>query len=392
MESLTLGKSHIQLALTWIILKLVGLASCLLPSVGVCSTFPYTKFPSSVLLNSWNAMMHLDFDRLVFALTRFGCSSVAIFLFAHSTIVFAQEDVMLTAQATVHFGSLEEGQELVSKVDDFVLHMQPLERQIRLESKEPVSREDYLQFLKDQVKEWDASEVEALTLVVEQLRGKLERFQVPLPEKIVLVRASEKMEGNAPHCRGPAIILPDSFFRSSEGMLKVLTHELFHVMSSHHVELRDQLYGIIGFERCNEIALPDAWAAQRLTNPDAPRFEHYLSLKSVPAVGEAVMHIVPVTLTKSDRYTGGSFFDYLDFRLMVVERKGESWQPQLDEGKPKLLSAALVPEYLKRIGQNTNYIIHPEEILADNFWMLVLEKRDVPDAWVLEKMRDVLSP
>lgn len=347
-------------------------------------------------------MMQLGFRSVVFAFRRLCGSVMAALLLFNSAAVFSQEDVMLTSQATVHFASLGEGQELVAKVDDFVQHMQPLERQIRLGSKEPVSREAYLQFLKDQVKTWDASEAKALTSVVEQLRGKLEGLHVPLPETIFLVRATEAMEGNAPHCRGPAIILPDSFFGDSAKMLKILTHELFHVMSSHNADLRDRLYAIIGFHRCNEIALPAALAPQRLTNPDAPRFEHYISLAGLSPNSDAVTQVVPVTLTKSDTYTGGSFFDYLDFRLLVIEGEGDHWRPLLEETVskgallngtgPKMLSPRETPDYFKQIGQNTNYIIHPEEILADNFWMLVLEKRDVPDAWILDKMRAILMP
>lgn len=337
-------------------------------------------------------MMHLDIPGCVCQLKWLSCSAAAMLLVFSSAVALAQEDVMLTSEASVHFASPEEGRQLVAEVDDFVKHMQPLERQIRLESKQPISQEAYLQFLKDQVKAWDANEVKELTSVVEQLRGKLEGFRIPLPERVFLVRASAAMEGNAPHCRGPAIILPDSFFGDSAKMLKVLTHELFHVMSSHNAALRDQLYAIIGFQRCNEIALPDSIASQRLTNPDAPRFEHYISLTGVSPGSDGVTRVVPVTLTKSDTYTGGSFFDYLDFRLLVIEGEGTSWRPLLEEGQPMMLSPREAPDYFKQIGQNTNYIIHPEEILADNFWMLVLEKREVPDSWILDKVRVLLTP
>ena len=35
--------------------------------------------------------------------------------------------------------------------------------------------------------------------------------------------------------------------------------------------------------------------------------------------------------------------------------------------QPVLLDPEDLPDYHRRIGRNTNYIIHPDEILADNF-------------------------
>ena len=49
------------------------------------------------------------------------------------------------------------------------------------------------------------------------------------------------------------------------------------------------------------------------------------------------------------------------------------------------------PAFLEKIGKNTNYIIHPDEILADNFVRLVMEDKDVPTPRIIEEMRKVLA-
>jgi hypothetical protein len=46
---------------------------------------------------------------------------------------------------------------------------------------------------------------------------------------------------------------------------------------------------------------------------------------------------------------------------------------------------------MEQIGRNTEYVIHPEEVLADNFALLVLKKANVPSPEILQKMREVLS-
>ena len=50
------------------------------------------------------------------------------------------------------------------------------------------------------------------------------------------------------------------------------------------------------------------------------------------------------------------------------------------------------PSYLEQIGKNTGYIIHPDEILADNFIQLVKENKKVPTPKIIEQMQSVLKP
>jgi hypothetical protein len=295
--------------------------------------------------------------------------------------------VPLSDTTSLVFASVSEGQAIVGTIDDFVARTENLERQIRLGSAEPVSTEQYLDFMKSQVIPWKPNEVEQLSAVVSELRSQLDRFRLPFPEKIYLIRVTEKMEAGAPHCRGASIILPDSFFQQPSQIKTVLCHELFHVLSSHNHELRDKLYAVIGFLPCNEIELPEALKRRRLTNPDAPRLEHFIQLQ----VGDKTQAVVPVTLTKSDRYQGGGLFQNLDFKLLVLEQTEGKWRPKLEPDGPQLLSPREVPDFTKKIGRNTGYIIHPEETLADNFWMLVLGRPNVPDPWVLEQMKALLS-
>ncbi len=90
---------------------------------------------------------------------------------------------------------------------------------------------------------------------------------------------------------------------------------------------------------------------------------------------------------------GGEFFAYLQFKLLVVEKEGgsENLMAVSDGPSLKLVGMERVPGFLERVGRNTNYIIHPEEILADNFALLVLKESKVASPEILQKMREVLS-
>ena len=50
-----------------------------------------------------------------------------------------------------------------------------------------------------------------------------------------------------------------------------------------------------------------------------------------------------------------------------------------------------VPGYAEQIGANTKYIIHPEEILADNFVFLIDGRIDLPTPRIIEQMGNVLQ-
>ena len=55
-------------------------------------------------------------------------------------------------------------------------------------------------------------------------------------------------------------------------------------------------------------------------------------------------------------------------------------------GEAKLLNPENVPEFFTAIGRNTGYIIHPEEVLADNFVFLLTGHEDLPNPEIVERL------
>ena len=90
---------------------------------------------------------------------------------------------------------------------------------------------------------------------------------------------------------------------------------------------------------------------------------------------------------------GGEFFDYLQLKLLLVKTTAGSQKAELllKDGTPQLLDLPQVTAFWEQIGRNTNYIIHPEEILAENFALLMLDQHDVVSPEILEKMRKLLA-
>ena len=226
--------------------------------------------------------------------------------------------------------------------------------------------------------------------MIREIGAQLEGYALPFPRTVLLIKTTGREEGDAAYCRENAIVLPASDVARPRGLKRLLTHELFHILSSHSPPLRDRLYAIVGFRRCPAVPLPDSLRDRAITNPDAPGREHYIR---VEADGQPV-DAVPILFSQALRYDpqrGGTFFRYLQFRLMVVAPDGQNWKPQLTDGEPILLDPRTLDSYHRQIGANTQYIIHPEEILADNFVHLVLNTTNLKTPRIVDDMRKLLA-
>ena len=76
-----------------------------------------------------------------------------------------------------------------------------------------------------------------------------------------------------------------------------------------------------------------------------------------------------------------------------MQREGSSptARATYDVAHPTLLDLDQVSGFYEQVGRNTDYIIHPEEILADNFKLLLVGKADVSSPDVLRRLRAVLG-
>jgi hypothetical protein len=103
---------------------------------------------------------------------------------------------------------------------------------------------------------------------------------------------------------------------------------------------------------------------------------------------------MPVILfPRDDLEKGNDFSRCLDeSKLLVIEKSGDRWiYKHEDNNEPILLNFNDVPDYYKKTGANTDYVIHPEEILAENFVLLVQGNQSVQSKWVLEEMDELFQ-
>jgi hypothetical protein len=291
----------------------------------------------------------------------------------------------------IRFAEVRQGVEALTRRDDYIRQLSPFDRQVRPKSDRDVSEPEFLAFIAGHVLPWTEDDIRKLTPHLVALEAKLRPWKLKLPPIVLLVKTSGREEGGAAYCRGPAIVLPQNMIDGPpEQLEKVLPHETFHVLSSHNPALRDALYQIIGFKACNEVLLPEPLRARKITNPDAPVNDHYITVM----IDGRAAELMPVLYSKTDRFDaqrGGTVFTYLQFKLMELQIDAGVRRPALRMGQPVLLDPASVPGFREQIGGNTSYIIHPEEILAENFVHLLNGRINLPTPRVVEEMGRVLQ-
>lgn len=315
---------------------------------------------------------------------------VALLVVATAPAV-ALADEPLSRETSLRFASIEEGQALVATSDTFITALSRFDRQVRLKTDGEATEAALFDFLKGEVVAWDDEARKSLVESIERLRLKLESFHLPLPQTVLLIQMSGKEESNAAYTRGAAILLPRERVQKLKGdsLDRLLLHELFHVLSRNAPELRRDLYRIIGFDVCEPIALPPSLADLKLTNPDAPLIDCHIKLTE----GDETFHAAPILYSSSATYDADSkppLFKYLTFRLMKVEEHEGRWRPLLNDGEPALIDPAQSKSFGDQIGQNTKYIIHPDEILADNFVHLVMQTEKLASPKIVEQMGELL--
>jgi hypothetical protein len=301
------------------------------------------------------------------------------------------QELPFHAGAVVRFASVEEGAGLLGREDAFTEALSRFDVQSRLKTGDDVNATDLRQFAARQVEAWSKEEIESLTARLESLRHRLKEYPPLFPETILLIKTTGDEEGDAAYCRQNAIVLPRRMLRRpADGLERLLAHELFHVLSRHDAERQQRLYAVVGFRRCGDVELPAGLRDRKITNPDAPRLDYYLEL----ATDEGPVPATPVLFSEMDYdpTSRKSFFQYLQFRLLQLAEENGQWRAARDDaGGPVLLDPQAEPSYHEQIGRNTEYILHPEEVLAENFVHLLFRTENLPTAQIIQKMDAALK-
>lgn len=292
----------------------------------------------------------------------------------------------------VVFASASQARVMLSASDTYSKSMSDFDRSARLATARQVSESEYLAFAAKAARDWSDEEKTAFEAAFKAMVPKVVQLGLPLPERVWVVKTSGEEDAGAAYTRQNAIFFPQGMLRLRGPTLeRLVAHELFHVATRAHPKLADPLYAVIGFQRCGAVVLPPVLASRRITNPDAPKDEHCIEVTA----GERKVWALPLLVSvvaREELAASGPFLQNVTTVLLLVDRKppGPAVPLQGANG-PLVASIEEVSGFYEQIGRNTQYIIHPEEIVADNFSLLAMGAQKVPSPEILWGVERVLA-
>jgi hypothetical protein len=284
-----------------------------------------------------------------------------------------------------HFATASEAAEILTRKDDFIQRLSAFDRAARMKTDRTVSAEEFLAFVKASASSWTDAEKGKVEAAINQIRPALEALSLPLPKTIALLKTTGTEEGHAFYTRDTAIVFPEAQLSATNAppLKRTIAHELFHILSRENPAMREAFYQAIGFTPCPEVQLPAPLQPRKITNPDAPRNDHCIPLR----VDGREVAAVPILLSATEKYDTqrrGEFFSYMQLQFLTLESRSG------DLSGGEVVPPSRVSGFFEQVGRNTDYVIHPEEILAENFALLILNEQKVASPAILQRMREIL--
>ncbi|WP_146347400.1 hypothetical protein [Falsiphaeobacter marinintestinus] len=318
----------------------------------------------------------------------------------------------------VFAASLDYSRELLTTEDAFLQNQCQFDRQARMRLPDDVQRvtvDDYLTFVRTQTRGWTPQEVQGLANIFSSIRRKFMFVDLELPKQIYLVKTSGQEEGFSAYTRHDnTIVMSETKVAlmgagaggdalhpqgNAAALEDIYVHEFFHLFSKNNPDMRHKLYAEVGYSQsASPVELPKTamWkdgpmSQMKITNPDTPSLNVAIDLVLPDDPSGEPVPMMPVLLVTGP-YESGIFFQYLDWVFMRVDTSGDHWTLPVDSsGMPQVVAASspgIMRQYMAKVGYNiSEEIFHPDEILAQNFVLVINE----PSLGILRGISDAIS-
>lgn len=268
---------------------------------------------------------------------------------------------------TVRFADVESARAVLAADDDWIRATGDFQRRVLTGEREAPSRDAFRRWNGEAARAWSDEGRERWRRALESLAPRFAALQIPLPRDVLVVASSGRESASAPYTRAHAVVLPQTFAMPGYSDAMLMAHELWHVASRHAPALASRLYAEIGFEPMPRLQFPAAWADVRIANPDAPDNRHAITLQ---VQGRQLQATPVLVATRTELAPHETFFNVAESRLLEIEVGPAESRAVLQDGQPVWHRLDGPHDYLRRLGGNTGYVIHPEEAIADNVALL----------------------
>jgi len=228
----------------------------------------------------------------------------------------------------------------------------------------------YLKKLQDDTQNFTAEEQKALSTLFAKALDMCQAISpnLKLPEINLIKTAGGYYGASVFYTRDNCIVIPGIQLKSEATLLRTLIHEIFHIYSRYNTAKRDSLYAAIGYNKIKKLDLSPFLKKRILYNPDGVDVNYAIEVQDT--AGRSIQ-AVPIIYSKFSSYQMVPFHRHFVFQLFEVVEEGGAWEIVSEEVG---LGEREVAGYWEKIGRNTKYTIHPDEVLADNFAIIAFAK------------------
>ncbi len=275
-----------------------------------------------------------------------------------------------------------------------------------------VAREAYILAyqwkLQEEVQAFTENEVTFLSDIIKDIyRMVLKLNPAILPDQLNFIKVAGKIyDYQVLYTRENNMVIPKFLLqkRDKELLKGLLAHELFHIYSRYRPEQRAALYSLFGFEKLDtsldQIDMPLQLRKTIMFNPDAMDMMYTIQLEHVDGTTHQCLML---SSTEHHQYnqSGIRYFPVFSTNFYEIEAKSSGGYRLLTnaDGSSTVDYRNVAPSFFKKIGYNTAYFYHPDEIVAENFSIMLYDV-DLPnkseegqkaDAERLEALKEILK-
>jgi hypothetical protein len=237
----------------------------------------------------------------------------------------------------------------------------------------------YRKYLVQDLNEFSQGEKAAVEKVFKEIYTTCERVAPGLfPKQIKLIKTQGQYYGKSVYyTRENCIIIPANGLhqRDMSDFKRTMYHEIWHILSRNHPDLQKEAYALIGFSPIDmqKVRISDTLSRQIIYNPDGIDIAWQMSLKGSDSTTKTCIPILHTVDT--DGYVRGKdeFFNYIAFSLYEVR---DNQVITKADGVKSVVDLQQEPDFFAQVTQNTDYIIHPDELIADNFMYVMTTSHD----------------
>lgn len=282
-----------------------------------------------------------------------------------STATSTQSTTAESAKIAHRFATASEGKDLLLSNKTYYAGFSQNDLDFRMQKK-GATMDEYHAFAGEQVLEFTDAEKKLIDQYLDEMAAHLAENGYTLPplDEIVFVKTTmEEEAGAGGYTHGTTIYLapvllvePGDATEGGDSWLhfkETLWHEIFHCLTRNNPDFRADMYKLIHFTMHDtDFVLPPSVMEYHISNPDV---EHQDASAVFSIDGNDVECFCDFVTTQHFEKEGDSFFDCSTTALVPIDGRDVYYTPEQ------------ASNFHEVFGNNTDYVVDPEECMAENF-------------------------